>query len=257
VPKHGYRFVALVEVAAPPAPAPVAVKPAGGWRERLLLAGAGTMGAGVAGLVGGLAYGFVGAGAPAATGGASVLLVLVWLTMMAALTGGAGVSLGIAAADALPDPRWRVAGGAAGGLVVGGLVKLMGLDAFNLLLGRSPGNITGALEGLLLGGGVGLGAWLAPRVFPPARRRARIALAAVTGSGGAVAAVLAGGRLMGGSLDLLARSFPGSRLRLDPLGALVREHGFGPLAALLSGAIEGALFGGCIVGAMLIAQRLK
>jgi hypothetical protein len=65
---------------------------------------------------------------------------------------------------------------------------------------------------------------------------------------------LLGGRLMGGSLDLLARSFPDSRLRLDQIGALFGESGFGPVTQLITGALEGALFGGCIVAAMTVAR---
>ncbi|HEU5286631.1 MAG TPA: transcriptional regulator, partial [Sphingomicrobium sp.] len=166
VPKHGYRFIAPVESAGDgpdsPGPAPPARESAGdsaaahGWRRFFLLGGAGTIGAGVAGLVGGLFYGFAGASQPLAPGmgAASVLLVLMWLTIAAALMGGAGVSFGIAAAGFASgrSTAWAIAGGALGGLLVGGAVKLLGLDAFNLLLGQSPGDITGAAEGALLGG---------------------------------------------------------------------------------------------------------
>src|SRR5687768_5790556 len=55
VPKHGYRFIAPVEAADGETAAPVA---AGGerWRQLLMIGGAGTIGAGVAGLIGGLFY---------------------------------------------------------------------------------------------------------------------------------------------------------------------------------------------------------
>ncbi|WBY09362.1 hypothetical protein PIB19_08650 [Sphingomonas sp. 7/4-4] len=66
---------------------------------------------------------------------------------------------------------------------------------------------------------------------------------------------LRGGRLMGGSLDLLARHFPASRLRLDQIGGLFGESGFGPVAQLVTGALEGGLFAACIAGAMLLARR--
>ncbi len=64
-----------------------------------------------------------------------------------------------------------------------------------------------------------------------------------------------GGRLMGGSLDLLARNFSDSRLRLDRIGGLFGEDGFGPVTRIVTGGLEGALFGGCIVGAMILARR--
>lgn len=60
---------------------------------------------------------------------------------------------------------------------------------------------------------------------------------------------------MAGSLDLLAGSFPGSRLKLDQIGALFGESGFGPVSRMVTGGLEGALFGGCIVGAMILARR--
>jgi DNA-binding winged helix-turn-helix (wHTH) protein len=264
VPKHGYRFVAPVEravdspAAAAAAKAPGAATPSDGWRRFLLLGGAGTIGAGVAGIVGGLFYGFAGASQPLGPGmgAASVLLVLLWLTIAAALMGGAGVSFGIAAAGFARGRHWAIVGGALGGLIVGGVVKLLGLDAFNLLFGRSPGDITGAAEGALLGGAVGFGAWYGSRnAEPPLSLRRTAAVAAVAGAAAGILIPLLGGRLMGGSLDLLAHSFPDSRLRLDQIGSLFGESGFGPISRLVTGGFEGALFGACIVGAVTLARR--
>src|SRR5688500_5350619 len=210
VPKHGYRFIAPVE-AGGETPAPAA---AGGhrWRQVLMIGGAGTIGAGVAGLIGGLFYGFAGASQPLAPniGAASVLLVLMWLTIAAALMGGAGVSFGIAAAAFARSPPWTIAGGALGGMLVGGIVKLLGLDAFHLLLVQSPGDITGAAEGAILGGAVGFGAWLASSGDVSPRRGA--AYAALAGGAAGILIPLVGGRLMGGSLDLLAHHSPHPRL---------------------------------------------
>ncbi|MDQ2702066.1 MAG: transcriptional regulator [Pseudomonadota bacterium] len=250
VPKHGYRFIAPLA-----GDTVTSAAPAWTWRDALLLAAAGTTGAGVAGALGGLFYGFAGASQPLAPGmgAVSMLLVMVCLTIVAALAGGAGVSLGIAASTLLPGPRWRwtIAGGALGGMLVGAVVKLLGLDAFNLLLGRSPGDITGAPEGLLLGASVGFGLWFGGRNRTSPWTQRSIGAAAMAGAIVGVAIPLLGGRLMGGSLDLLARSFEGSRLRLDRLGALFGEAGFGPVAQAATGALEGALFGACIVGAMV------
>ena len=265
VPKHGYRFIAPVQAldgeatAEPGTPAPATTEPpASAWRDFLLLGAAGTIGAGIAGLLGGLFYGFAGAAdrlAPG-TGAVSILLVLLWLTLAAALTGGAGVSFGIAAAElaAKRVSAWAIAGGAAGGLVVGAAAKLLGLDAFNLLLGRSPGDITGGAEGIAIGGAVGLAAWLARRSPALAIRRA-MAIAAAIGAAAGIAITALGGRLMGGSLDLLARTFPDSRLRLDPIGSLVGEPDFGPISQIVTGGLEIGLFAACVVGAMLRARR--
>ena len=311
VPKHGYRFIAVVEVvdgeAASEAlpldggderiamspghgfgsrgdpnplmggggvvtraepdervhPTPNPSPPRGGeriadslqpWRRHLLLGGAGVLGAGVAGLVGGIAYGLAASSQPGGPGAVSVLLVLLSLTLFAALIGGAGVCLGIAAAG-LASGRLgpsSVAGGALGGLIVGALAKLLGLDAFNLLLGRAPGDITGAAEGALIGAAVGIGVWLGAGMRS-VRRGASLA-AAVGAATGLVIALL-GGRLMAGSLDLLAREFPGSRLRVDALGALFGESALGPVSLAITGALEVALFTGCVVAAILLARR--
>jgi len=255
VPKHGYRFIAAVEPDSPGASAPPA-EPR--WREAAWLAAAGTLGGAAAGLVGGLFYGFVAASSPEPGSGAvSVLLLLVCLTVGIALLGAAGVSLGIAASRWLPGPRWQasVLGGALGGLVVGALAKFLGLDAFDILFGRAPAGITGPAEGLALGGAVGLAAWLARRSAAAGRFGRPLALAAAIGAGAGLAITSLGGRLMAGSLDLLVRAFPGSRLRLDGLGRLFGEDGFGPVSQAATGALEAALFVVCLVGAMLVAER--
>lgn len=285
VPKHGYRFIAPVSPAMAPAatipngqersapfsasppelpsetPMQLAPGPAPlrAWQAFLLTAGAATVGGGIAGIIGGLFYGFAGASQPLSPGigSASVLLVLVCLTLLAALAGAAGVGIGIAAAG-LAGGRfapWTIAGAAGGGLVVGAFGKLLGLDAFNLLLGRSPGDITGAAEGALLGAAVGLGAWLAGRGGPPMPLRRSMVVAGAVGAVAGMLIPLLGGRLMGGSLDLLAGAFPGSRLRLDQIGALFGESGFGPISQIVTGGLEGLLFAAGIVGAIIVARR--
>lgn len=271
VPKHGYRFIATVEpvgtAAGPTLPTPDSAAPGRDAARRFLwIGGAGALGGGGAGLLGGLLYGFVGAsqalqpGVGQPNGGAlSVLVVLASLTLLVALLGGAGVAFGIAAAELAGNPSagrhrlWQVLGGAGGGLVVGAFGKLLGLDAFTLLFGRTPGNITGAAEGAALGAAVAAGAVLAGLGERPLAQRIGIA-ALATGAGGVLIA-LAGGRLMGGSLALLAGAFPDSRLRLDQLGSLFGESGFGPVSQLITGGLEGMLFGAGIVGAMLLARR--
>ncbi len=257
VPKHGYRFVAAVETAPEERPREEKTAPAYDARLAVMIGAAGTVGGGIAGMLVGLFYGFAGASQSVQpTGAVSGLLVLVCLAIIAALIGAVGISFGIAAAGVASHRwPWSVAGGAIGGLVVGAFAKLLGIDAFNLLLGRSPGDITGAAEGAALGAAIGLGAWLSQR-----GDESRALLRGVTGAGmaGAIAGTLIpafGGRMFGGSLDLLARSFPGSRLRLDQMGGLFGENDFGPISRLVSGGLEGLLFGACIVAAMTIARR--
>jgi hypothetical protein len=102
---------------------------------------------------------------------------------------------------------------------------------------------------------VGLASWLGGDGARPRSLRRCVATAASVGGLGGVAVVLLGGRLMAGSLDLLARSVPHSRLRLDAIGGLLGETGFGPLSQIVTAGLEGALFAACIVGAMLLARR--
>jgi hypothetical protein len=185
------------------------------------------------------------------------MLVVVAVTLVVGAIGAAGVSFGIAIAGlaAAPARQWTIIGGALGGLLTGAGVKLLGLDAFALLIGHAPGGITGAGEGVVLGAAVGLGAWLAGAGTAPGSLRRGFAISALAGGAAGAAITLLGGRLMAGSLDLLARSFPESRLRLDPIGALFGEQGFGPVSQVVTGALEGALFGGCVVGATIVARR--
>lgn len=267
VPKHGYRFIAPVELkdveprvhASPPTMTAAQAARTYSWPQFGLLGGAGMVGGGVAGVFIGLFYGFGAAPEPlqAGMGAASVLLVLVCLSVVLGLIAGGGVGFGIAAAGFAPARPWlwSIAGGAFGGLLTGAFGKLIGLDAFNLLFGQSPGAITGAAEGALLGGALGLGAWLA-RCFPgPPRLTPSFAAGGLAGAGAGMIVPLLGGRLMGGSLDLLARRFPESRLSLDQIGAVFGESGLGPVSQIVTGGIEGLLFGGCVVGAMTLARR--
>jgi DNA-binding winged helix-turn-helix (wHTH) protein len=246
VPKYGYRFIAPV-AGADAAKAGVLSGP--DKRQFALLGFAGTVGGVLAGFLGGLFYGF--AGAAPGVGAISILLVLLCLTVLLAALGAAGVAFGIATAGLVRNPGWgwTIAGGAFGGVLVGAFVKLLGLDAFNLLFGHSPGDMTGAFEGAILGAAVGLGFVLASR---RQRLRAGVMLAALCGGVAGLIIPLLGGRLMGGSLDLLAHRFPGSRLRL---GGMFGESSFGPVSQAVTGVLEGALFAGCVVCAMLWAWR--
>lgn len=258
VPKHGYRFIAPVNADIEPmieATTPVvSARPRRDWETVFRLGRAGMVGGGSAGLLGGFAYGF--AGVSEGGGSVSALLVIACLTMVVGLMGGAGVGFGVGAAVVSPGrgDLNAIIGGAAGGFFVGAIVKLVGLDAFTLLFGQSPGAITGAPEGALLGGAVGLGFWLSHRKGLASPRRS----AAITGVCAAVAGVLIGllgGRLMGGSLDLLADQFPQSSLRLDHLGALFGEADFGRISRTVTAGLEGLLFGAGVAFAMTLTRR--
>lgn len=253
VPKHGYRFIAEVE---PAGMEEKRARPASGWSETVLLAAAGTVGGGLAGFMGGLIYGFAGASQPLAPGmgAVSVLLVLLCVTILVALIGGAGVAAGIAISARYAGRYSPVAGGALGGFVVGAVVKFLGLDAFNLLIGRSPGDITGPFEGVLIGAAVGI-AYVIAGFLERGPRWRRIAVAILCGASGGVLVAALGGHMMGGSLDLLAAQFPESRLRLDRIGGWFGETRFGPVSQRVTAALEGGLFGAGVVTAMRLARR--
>lgn len=103
VPKHGYRFIAPVHASeAQPQSGQAEPGIAPHWRSASALAAAGTLGACLAGLIGGVLYGFVAAqSVPAEGSAASTLIVLVLVTMALALIGGAAVSGGIVIARTL------------------------------------------------------------------------------------------------------------------------------------------------------------
>ena len=245
-PKHGYRFIAPVtcgEASGDAAHAVAGFPLSGGLADRLAGALAGALGGGAAGALGGLAYGL--AAASPGAGAASAVLVMTVLTLGLGALGGGAIGAGVALSRRLPGPegRRRVIGATAGGALLGGLVELLGLDAFHLLLGGGPADITGAGEGALLGAAVGLALGLG--------RRAAAALGALAG----VAVALLNGRLLGGSLAALAEAFPAARLSLAPLGRMLGDEGFGTLARAVTGAAEGALFVAAVTAALLWARR--
>ena len=261
VPRHGYRFIAPVTpglAGAGDRTARGKPSPHTGGSEALAqfigMGRAGLIGGGAAGFIGGLAYGFAGIADGGAGGSLSGLLVLAALTAVVGMIGGSSVGFGVGAASFVSRRRepWFLLGGACGGLVVGALARLAGLDAFNLLFGMAPTAMTGAGEGLLLGAAIGAGVWIARG---KRRRIALIAGAVLAGLAG-TGAVLLGGRLMGGSLAALAAQFPGAQLSLDHL-RLFGEATFGPVSQITTAGLEGALFGAAMVLALTVEQRQR
>ncbi|MEQ9103421.1 MAG: transcriptional regulator [Rhodothermales bacterium] len=265
VPRHGYRFMAEVRAGAPAANGTVQVPadaPTVSVAATELFAG--TVGGGVAGICGGLLYGFAltNASGSAELGTLSILLVMMTLTGFLGVLGGFGVSMGLAVSGWLAARQraarpwaWRIAGAALGGLLVGSTTKLLGLDAFNLLLGRTPAGMTGGIEGACLGAALAAGAWLGGG-FQARKRWHPVAAGAATGCAAGVLITLAGGRLLGGSLQLLADSFSQSRLELDALGRFFGELQFGTFSQVALGGLEGGLFGAGVIGALVLASAL-
>ncbi|QDX24892.1 transcriptional regulator [Sphingomonas suaedae] len=246
VPKFGYRFVGAIEGEATEQPLPPAPQPLPAQSLMWRMGTTGTAGAVAAGVIGGLTYGVLGAtlAVPAQSGALSFVLVLACITIALAAIGGGAVAFGVAAAVQRGGARspMAIVGGALAGLIVGAVSKLLGIDAFALLLGRAPEGITGAPEGLALGAAVGMAFWIAARRAGSTRRHAGLA-GLVLGAAAGLIIALAGGRLLAGSIDVLTRTMEGARLDLGHIGRLLGESGFGLRSRIVTSVAEGALFG--------------
>ncbi|HKP13201.1 MAG TPA: HEAT repeat domain-containing protein, partial [Blastocatellia bacterium] len=211
-----------------------------------------TVGGTIGGLLSGLVGGLLLSMGLSATRNATVIEAMELLVALAALgsfigaAGGLGVSAGMisAARVAYRHSRWwSVVGGAAGGAVTGGTAYLLGVDMVNALFGKRPIGITGAMEGAVIGVGVSLGVVLAHSLWREARAWQRVIGAGFGSLCAGVLLIVIGGNLFSGSLEIVARLFANSQMRLDALAPVFGEVHFGRTTQLILGAIEGLLFG--------------
>lgn len=212
-------------------------KSASARSQVLLLGAAGLVGGAGAGLVGGIGYGLIAATEPpAGTGAISILLVMTCLCVLIGVVGGLSVGGGSALGRLFARGRLvpLMLGGALGGLAVGTLGRLIGLDAFSLLIGSRPLAITGGSEGLIIGAIAGAALWLAERDVDTAPSTTT-AKGALLGALAGLLVTLGGGKMMAGSLAGLAAVHPDA-----PLGRLLTE--LTPPLLLAAGAAEGAIF---------------
>lgn len=237
-PKHGYRFIAPLGRSANPAALPPHEEPPV-RRAVAHLTAAGIRGGVLAGALVGLAYGFADATHASQGGTVSLLLVIILVSALSAGVAGAGIAAGTALSATVRSPhgRWRIAGAALGGLVLGAIANMIGRDAFRLLIGQQVGAFTGALEGLVVGAATGLSLCVLRW-----RIRYATALVAAIGALSGVLVVLLGGQMMAGSLQTLVAAFPGSQFRLHDVAALLGETGFGRQSRIVTAAFEGCLF---------------
>jgi len=68
-----------------------------------------------------------------------------------------------------------------------------------------------------------------------------------------ISLTIIGGNLFSGSLEIVARAFSDSQLRMDALATFFGEVHFGRTMQLIMGAIEAGLFGRMMMAGMKIA----
>jgi DNA-binding winged helix-turn-helix (wHTH) protein len=229
--------------------------------EALLKQGTGgTLGAAASGLVGGFMLGLALAIARhlAAIEAASLLFVLISLGAFIGGIGGFGVSFGMVAASHITYRHsrwWSVIGGAAGGAAVGGITNILGVDIIRSIFGRNPSGITGAMEGAVIGAGLSLGAVLVSQLFKDARPFQRVLGAALGAMCAGIVLTVIGGNLFSGSLEVVARSFADSQIRMEPLAPYFGAASFNHTRQIIFGAIEGLMFGAGLMSGIEILSR--
>ena len=218
-------------------------------RRWMAAAGGGAATGAIAGFLGGLVLRF----GPGSTAGDGLLATLPLLGTAVGGVAAAGIGAGLAAAEAAFRAQRRLAlavAGAASGLAIGATAHFLGRLVLEGLFGRDLSPLTGAVEGLVLGGAVGLGYALATptaeggMATPHGLARARVAV--LTGLTCALAAGMLGwsGRFLGAmSLDFMAQSFPGSQVGLAPLARLLGEQEPGVVTRVAISTFEGLMFG--------------
>lgn len=267
VPKHGYRFIAQVSREDGNAPASLTptARPVANetrierQRQHLWFSiGYGVVGAAVAGLTGGMLYGLLAAMQALNSGSQamSFLLVLLSVTTLLALVAGAAIAAAISAAQLWrsQQPLWTLLAGALAGLLVGAFVSVLLKDMLILFFGRSPAQLTGATEGLLIGLAVATTLLLLrrqPRFY-------RLGFALLPGMLAGLLISLSGGVLLAGSLAQLAAEFPQATLGKILLPEGFARIGLGNGWLHLSAMLEAGLFSaGLALGLQRAQQRLS
>jgi DNA-binding winged helix-turn-helix (wHTH) protein len=228
------------------------------------------IGGGAAGLFAGGLGGLLLAIVPDSRASMSVLPVLALLGGGCGAAGAAGVAAGIALAGRVRvatsggtksvGPGFSraitIAGAAIGGGLVGLAAQLLGHATLQTIAGLDV-SVGGLVQGLGIGAASGIARVIvsggasstrpadadlttsAPRT---SRHRVALIFAAVCGVA-ALALVLAGLPLVGGTLHAISQASAGAQTTLAPLGELLGEQDFGPLTAAIIGTGEGLLFG--------------
>lgn len=220
----------------------------------------GAIGGAASGLLGGLLLGSGLAGARHASAVETweLLFVLISLGSVIGAIGGLFVSFGMVAAAHVTYRHsrwWSALGGAAGGALIGGSTKLLGVDTVRALFGQSPAGITGAFEGAVIGLGVSAGATLVAGLFTRARPWQRIVCASLGAMCGGLLLTVIGGTLFSASLEIVGRMFANSQISMDPLASFFGEGHFGQTTQIVLGGLEGLLFGAGVASGIEIASQ--
>ena len=170
--------------------------------------------------------------------------------LLVGLIGGLGVAAGSALGRMVARGRLLplMLGGALGGMVVGSLGRLIGLDAFSLLIGSRPLAITGGSEGLIIGAMAGAGSVARRARAPDARGHDRQGRAA--GCAGRAAGDSRRRQDDGGKSRRPRRRAPDA-----PLGRC--SASLTPPLLLMAGAVEGAIFIAALTLAFSLTLRSR
>ena len=230
------------------------------WPDVVRQGTSGTLGGAISGVVGGVFLGVALAAVRHVTAveAMSIILVLISLGLLIGGLGAFGISFGIVTAAHITyrhSRLWATIGGAIGGAIIGWSAHLIGVDMLQALFGQSPTGITGAFEGAVIGAGLSFGALLSGSLVNGGRHWQRLLGGAIGGMTAAIVLTLIGGNLFSSSLELIARSFANSQIRMEPLATFFGEMHFGRTTQIALGAMEGFVFGGCLVGGMEFFAR--
>lgn len=212
----------------------------------------GSAGGAFAGIAAGGLGGLILAAAPGSAAPIAIAPVLAVIGGGCGALGGAGVGAGLALTEAAVRSHRTLAltsAGALGGGLVGTAVQWLTRWALAALVGLDL-DVGGGLEGVVIGGGAGLGFAIATRstqdglAAPRGRKRLQAALVTAVCCGLAgLALTLAGRPLAGSTIHAIADAADGSRATLAPLGRLIGEPDFGPVSRAILAFGEGAVFG--------------
>jgi len=176
----------------------------------------------------------------------TLLLALTSLGTIAGMLAGLGISLGMSSIQAIGyrhSPYWSILGATLGGVLIGGLGHLIGVDTFLALFGQRLQGVAGAYEGGVIGLGLSVGRHFSLRQGEGIVWFTHL-LAAVGAMLAAVLLTLIQGNLFSASIETIAHSFSQSQIKMETLSVLFGEAHFGQVSRLILAAVEGFLFGG-------------